>query len=238
MTLEEFSDRFDVMLNSYGLRSIAGDVPFDEYEKSVFLTKAQQQVVISLYNGKTAYGESFEATEEIRRYLANLIANVSLSPITNTSGIPLGVASSSKFFTLPEDLWFLTYEDVTVDNGKCPGNSTLRVYPVKQDEYQTIKNNPFRGANDRRALRLDLAEGIVEVVCKYSVTKYHVRYIKKVPPIILIDLPDGLSIDKESKASECILHETLHQRILDAAVQMALMSKGYGLSNNTKDDNK
>lgn len=235
MTLEEFSDRFDVMLSSYSLRSIAGDIEFDEYEKSLFLTKAQQELAISFYNGRNPYGEAFEGTEEIRRYLANLVEEKTLNPITTTNGKPLGVSSKSKFFTLPENVWFLTYEAVTVSDGKCPGNSTLRVYPVKQDEYQTIKDNPFRGANDRRALRLDLSKGNIEIVCKYTVSSYFIRYIKRLPPIILIDLPDGLTIEKASTASECILHEALHQRILDMAVQLALQSKGYSSSNENKD---
>ena len=234
MTLEEFSDRFDVMLSSYSIRSITGDIEFDEYEKSLFLTKAQQELVISLYNGRNPYGEAFEGTEEIRRYLANLVGEETLYPIATTSGKVLGVSSKSKFFTLPPDLWFLTYEAVSVSDGKCP-NSTLRVYPVKQDEYQTIKDNPFRGANDRRALRLDLSESNIEIVCKYTVSSYFVRYIKKLPPIILIDLPDGLTIEKVSKSSDCILHEALHQRILDMAVQLALQSKGYSSSNENKD---
>lgn len=234
MTLEEFSDKFDVLVNSYGVRSIAGDITFDEYEKSVFLTKAQEAIVLSLYNGKNPYGESFESVEENRRYLANLVASAQLLPIINSYGTPIGVSSNSSFFTLPSQLWFITYEAVTVDNGKC-GNGTLRVYPVKQDEYQAIKDNPFRGANDRRALRLDLSEGNVEIVCKYNVTTYNIRYVKKVPPIILVDLPDGLKISEESSASKCILHEALHQRILDMAVQMAVQSKGYSTTNENKD---
>lgn len=234
MTLEEFSDKFDVLVNSYGVRSIAGDITFDEYEKSVFLTKAQEAIVLSIYNGKNPYGESFESVEENRRYLANLVASAQLLPITNSYGTPIGVSSNSSFFTLPSQLWFITYEAVTVDNGKC-GNGTLRVYPVKQDEYQAIKDNPFRGANDRRALRLDLSEGNVEIVCKYNVTTYNIRYVKKVPPIILVDLPNGLKISEESSASKCILHEALHQRILDMAVQMAVQSKGYSTTNENKD---
>ena len=106
----------------------------------------------------------------------------------------------------------------------------MKVYPVRQDEYQVIRDNPFRGANDRRALRLDLSEGNVEIICKYLVSVYYIRYIKKVSPIILIDLSDGLSIEGQSKAKDCILHEALHQKILDRAVQLALQSKGYNIN--------
>lgn len=242
MTREEFSNGFDALLNSYsdvarfGEESTRQSIALDEYEKSLCLTKAQEEIVTSLYNGKNPYGDSFESTEEMRRYLSNLVAEKYLKPITNTSGTPLGLTTTSTFFTLPEDLWFITLESVILDNGKCGGETYIKVYPTKQDEYQNIKDNPFRGANDRRALRLDLSEGNVEIICKYLITRYYIRYIKKVPPIILTDLPDNLTIEGKRKASNCILHETLHQKILDRAVQIALQSKGYSLQRENRDN--
>lgn len=242
MTREEFSNEFDTMLNSYSIPAKFGEestrqsIVLDEYEKSLFLTKAQEELVISLYNGKNPYGDSFESTEEMRRYLSNLVVEKYLKPITNTNGTPLGIASTSTFFTLPEDLWFITLESVILDNGKCKQETYMKVYPTKQDEYLNIKDNPFRGVNDRRALRLDLSEGNVEIICKYLIARYYVRYIKKVPPIILEDLPDGLSIEGKSETSDCILHEALQQKILDRAVQMALQSKGYSLQKENRDN--
>lgn len=236
MTIDEFSNSFDTLLNSYALISNFGEetskqtITLDEYEKSVLLTKAQEEIVLNLYNGKNPYGEAFEGTEELRRYLSNLITEKSLKPITNTSGTPLGLESKSKFFTLPEDLWFITLESVVIDNSKCGAETIMKVYPVKQDEYQAIRDNPFRGANDRRALRLDLSEGNVEIICKYMIAIYYIRYIKKVPPIILEDLPNDLTIEGKSEASDCILHEALHQKILDKAVQLALQSRGYNIN--------
>lgn len=223
MTREEFSNEFDTMLNSYSIPAKFGEestrqsIVLDEYEKSLFLTKAQEELVIGLYNGKNPYGNSFESTEEIRRYLSNLVAEKYLNPITNTNGTPLGITSTSTFFTLPEDLWFITLESVVLDNGKCKQETYMKVYPTKQDEYLNIKDNPFRGANDRRALRLDLSEGNVEIICKYTIATYYIRYIKKVSPIILEDLPNDLSIEGKSEASDCILHEALHQKKIGRA---------------------
>lgn len=239
MTVSEFSDSFDTLLNSYYTVALTGEeaskreVTLDEYEKSVFLTKAQEELVISLYTGKNSYGDSFESSEEVRRYLANLVNEVTLKPITNTQGIPLGVTSTSKFFTLPEDLWFITLETVSVSDSRCP-SKTLKVYPTKQDEYLNIRDNPFRGANDRRALRLDLSEGNIEIICKYTVSKYYVRYITKLPPIILVDLPKELAIHEETKEQTCKLHEALHHRILERAVNLALQTRGYNTQKESK----
>lgn len=232
MTLEEFSNGFDTLVSSYRRfkdfddREILDSIEFDEYEKSFFLTKAQEEVVLSLYNGKNPYNESFEYTEELRRYLANLIEEERLNPIETTSGHPLGIESSSKFFTLPEDLWFITYEAAYVEEKEhCDDEGRMDVVPVTQDEYHRIRKNPFRGPNNRRVVRLDLAEGVVELVSKYTVTSYYVRYIKRLSPIILEELPNGLTIEESSGPQECKVHQGLHQQILEMAVMMALRSK-------------
>lgn len=242
MTREDFSNSFDTQLSSYahtasfGDDTFKGDIRLDEYEKSLFLTKAQEELVLSLYNGRNSSLQGFEETEELRRYLSNLIEEKKISPIETSDGKPLGMESSSKFFTLPEDLWFITYESVIISDGKCENTTSMEVVPVRQDEYHRLKKNPFRGANDRRSLRLDLGDDNVEIVSKYKVTKYYIRYLRKVKPIILVNLSDGLEIQGESTATDCELHESLHERILEMAVMMALQSKGYNVSKNNNEN--
>ena len=232
MTLENFSSGFDTLLSSYMLPAQVGEeasrttLALDEYEKSLYLTKSEEEIVLSLYNGKNSSGEGFESVEENRRYLANLVEDDTLEPVETSAS---GVSTTSKFFELPEDLWFITYESVSITGGKCEGSTTLDVYPVTQDEYNKVRRNPFRGANDMRALRLDISDGMVEIVSKYDITSYYLRYLRKPAPIVLIDLPDGLTINGESSATGCELHEALHQRILERAVLMAMQSRGmYG----------
>lgn len=239
MITQEFSDAFDTLVSSYKRfkdfdnKEILDSIEFNEYEKSYFLTKAQDELVIALYNGRNVSGESFESTEELRRYLSNLVKEARLQPITNTSGLVIGIGSNSKFFTLPQDLWYITYEAVDIDGARCNALSPMDVYPVTQDDYNKTKRNPFRGANDRRALRLDLSDGVIEIVCKYIVKDYYVRYLRKPKPIVLVNMPNNLTIDGVGKKSECELHEALHQRILERAVTEALQSK---ITNNN--DNK
>lgn len=240
MTVEELSNQFDVLVSSYRRfkdfdnREILDSVEFNEYEKSYFLTKAQNEIVTSLYNGRNNSGESFESTEELRRYLSNLVKEARLSPITNTSGMVLGINSSSKFFTLPKDVWFITYESAYLDDAKCGSYNPIDVVPVTQDEYNEIKNNPFRGLSDRRALRLDLSDGVVEIVCKYIVNSYYLRYLRKPKPIVLVDMPNQLTIDGEGKTSACELHEAIQQKILDRAVMEALQSKTVENNNQSR----
>lgn len=239
MRIQDFSSGFDTLLSSYaiparfGSTDNPGTIQLDEFEKSQLLTKSQEDTAIDLYSGRNSLGASFEETEELRRYLSNLVKESSLSPIQTTTGI-LGIDSNSKFFTLPDDLWFITYESVTLDeDAPCGAGSRLDVIPVRQDEYNKIRKNPFRGANNRRALRLDLSDGVIEIVSKFTVTKYYIRYMRKLRPIILANLGNDASIRGVSEVTECELPETLHQRILDRAVMMALQSRGY-----TNNENK
>lgn len=229
MTNKEFSDLFDTLADSYSFHAAFGKQSSDfalalnEYEKSFYLTKGQEAVVLGLYSGRNSTRESFESSEEERRHLADLVIEDTLYPDVST-GLK-GIDNSSVFFNLPDDLWFITYESLNLEKGKCAGMTSLDVYPVRQDEYHKIKKNPFRGTGDRRALRLDITDNRVEIVSKYPVSSYYIRYIKKLQPIILVDLPDGLTINGESNKTECELHESLHQRILDIAVQTAINSR-------------
>jgi hypothetical protein len=243
MTLEEFSNSFDTQLNSYahtaqfGDASSTADIVCDEYEKSVFLTKAQEEITLGLYNGRNPLGEAFEGSEELRRYLSKLVVEAEKTPITNSSSKPIGVAgSNSYFFNLPDNpaVWFITYEAIEISSeDACKDGSTIEVVPIKQDEYHRLKKNPFRGANDRRALRLDLSNDIVEIVSEYIVSKYYIRYLRRLNPIILSDL-DGNDIGGKTTATECELPDILHQKILERAVMMALQSKGIGMQSQSK----
>lgn len=236
MTLEEFSNGFDQLVNSYkrfkdfDKQELLDSIEFDEYEKSFFLTKAQEELVVNFYNGKNPYGDSFESTEELRRYLDNLVVTKVYSASEQVSGT--GVSTSSVFYKLPEKLAFITMEQITYGDESlgCYNGSSANVYPITQDEYSRVKNNPFRGPTKYKALRLDAGEGIVELVSKYRIESYLVRYLAKPEPIILEDLPNDLTIDGVNSQTECKLNEILHSTILERAVQIGLQSKGVSVS--------
>lgn len=227
MTTEEFSNEFDTLLNSYSKIEEFGKTPstieLDEYEKSVFLTSAQEEIVIGMYNGKNPFGDSFERTEEIRRYLSDLIKTYTTDKKVEYTGL----SKSSVFFELPDDLWFITYESVNLkDDGLgCMSGENISVIPITQDEYHRIRKNPFRGANERRALRLDLSGKVVEIISKYNVESYLVRYLSRPAPIILTGLTDNLSINGISLKTECELNPVIHRAILERAVKLAIMSR-------------
>lgn len=225
MTAEEFSNGFDVLINSYSSSEPFGfsqsPLSFDEYEKSVFLTKAQEEIAEGLYTGK-ALGDSFEDTEQLRRYLAHLVKTV----ILPCRVAPNGLSDKSVFAVLPDDVWFITYESVTLDSDSpCINGKEIQVVPVTQDEYHRIKGNPFRKPNSRKALRLDVDESMVELISEESIRNYLVRYLSRPEPIILLDLPDGLSINNVKTKTECKLNPGIHRMILEVAVTLAIRSR-------------
>ena len=229
MTTKEFSDAFDTLINSYGTRINFGDaapsaLAFDEYEKSLFLTQAQEQIVTELYTGRNNKSSSFEETEELRSNLKGLIKTVTLSESSNEFK---GISKYSKFFNLPDDILFITYESAVLsdDNAGCKNGSEISVVPVTQDEFNRTMNNPFRWASERRALRLDNGLNVAEVVTKYNIKDYTIRYLSKPTPIVLTNLGE-VSIDGTSKITECKLNSAMHRYILERAVALAIASRG------------
>src|SRR5574344_570815 len=190
MTTQEFSLEFDLMYNNISSNQAPG---LSEYEKSLFLTQAQEALVLDIYSGKL--GSPFESTEEVTDYLSPLVKQVTYTTKVEGNGLD----SRSVFFNIDTDIWFKTGEKAIIkdDSLKC-GNSTERevdVVPVTQDTLYRTKNSPFRGPNERRILRLDCEANKVELISKYPIESYTIRYLSKPEPIILDNLPEGLTIN-------------------------------------------
>ena len=235
MTIQEFSNAFDTLLNSYNTQAAYGEqaskreIVLDEYEKSVLLTQAQEEIVVNLYNGRNPYGAAFEGTEELRRYLESLVKTKKY--LSEDATESTGVNENSVFFKLPNDIAFITLEQVTFDDELlgCYDGSVASVYPVTQDEYEKVKNNPFRGPTKYKVIRLDPGDNLVELVSKYKIGTYLLRYLSRPNPIILEDLPNELTVNGKNTERECELNPILHDTILTRAVQLALQSKGVSV---------
>lgn len=222
MTVQEFSNEFDILYNNIMSNQAPG---LDEYEKSVFLTQAQEDVIRACYQGTSAGLGPFENTELVRRELSNLIKT---SNINTFETVPTQFGEG-KAYTLPSEAMYIIQEYYTDSN-----ENPISVVPVTYDEIQKIKSNPFRGPSKNRILRLDYGEGKVILIIDKNLIEtyagsspeYVVSYIKKPYPIILTDLSgSNLSInDKTSPLDNnnpCELSSSIHRLILTQAVQLA-----------------
>lgn len=222
MTALEMSLEFDLLYNNIMSNAAPG---INDYEKSVLLTKAQEELVQAIYDG------SFEGSERMRESLNVLIKTVKYDSASGTEETNYAVDSSSKFFQFPEDAMFIVYEALEVSKSeKCGDDKQLvLVKPTTHDDYYRTINNPFKKARKREALRLNVSIPVkntetemLEIVSIYSNYKYVLRYVRKPNPIIIDDLLYGLTINGEDKKMDCELSTILHRAIVDRAVQLAI----------------
>lgn len=209
MTNKEFDTQFDIFYNNIA-SNVAPSVT--SYEKSVFLTQAQRDIIIGLYNGREIPGISFESTEEARKYLSNLV-KVHEVDIDNINTL----------IELPNKLWFITLEESIFndDSYECLKGNIMEVVPARQDNLYSLLDNPFKGPSERRVLRVDI-NGKIKLYSKYKISKYIVTYIEQPSPIILENLSDyDLSIEGISTESESNINPILHRAVLERAVALA-----------------
>lgn len=231
--ITEFSLQFDLLYRNLTSTSAPG---ITEYEKSVLLTESQEEIVKGLYNG--GLGKPFENDEEVTDYLASLVKQITVAaPVEDDENYPK-LSSDSAIFPFGDiRLMYILLEKCTLtgDMFTCDGGSReVEVVPVTHDEYHRTKRNPFRGPGKTKALRLLRGYGDdgLELFGQYNaaeiippkgatVSNYVMRYLMRPYPIILEELPGGLTIDGEHTPMTCQLPKALHQPIIENAVAKA-----------------
>ena len=221
MNAQEFSNTFDTLLQPYITKESLeqNNLAFDEYEKSIFLTKAQEQIVLELY-------QELEQSEEVRKYLSNLIKTANFTPIGEKDESLINNIFKSYKVELGNTVLFMIYEQCTLsDENNCINNKIVSVVPTIHDDLDKVLKNPFKSPNSRKVIRLDF-DNKIELISKYNISNYKVRYLKKPNPIILVALEDNLSINNgDTKVSNGETNPILHERIVQRAVQLAVQSK-------------
>ena len=184
MNVEQFSNEFDTLVNAYARSIPFGedaspiDIRVDEYEKSLFLTKAQKELVIDYYSGQNAYNLSFEEKEIIREALDTLVKTITPEPVENVSEHIMDNKQKT-FYRLPADLLYIIFEEVKFSSylSGCKGGYTALVVPSTHDEVWHRLQNPFRGPNNKRVLRLNAENNLVELISDYPIGSYLLRCI-------------------------------------------------------------
>ena len=220
MDVQELSNLFDTLLQPFIVKDNFGEqntLAFDEYEKSIFLTKAQEQIVLELY-------QELEQSEENRKYLSNLIKTGNYVPIGEQDNTLINNIFKSYKVEIEDSVLFMIYEQCTLsDENNCINGRIVSVVPTIHDDLDKVLKNPFKSPNNRKVIRLDF-DNKIELISKYNISNYKVRYLKKPNPIILVKLED-LNIDKKQEVSNGETNPILHERIVQRAVQLAVQSK-------------
>lgn len=235
MTAEEFSDQFDVLYNNITSNQAAG---LTEYEKCVFLTKAQTEVVKNYFTANSkgnTIGQGFDDSAKRQADFSCLMMTSDCTPIP-VSSLPAGykaIDSRSSTYKFPSDVFIVINESIKLSN---PEGRILQVIPLRYDDYTAKMSKPYKRPNKYQAWRL-LNQGAytgsttnryAEIIVGPSETinTYSIRYIKFPKPIIIGDL-DDLSLEGYTYGTGtmqtigCELDPILHQDILQRAVELA-----------------
>jgi hypothetical protein len=229
MNIVEFSNEFDILYDNLATKGAPG---IDQYEKSVYLTTAQLEIIKSYYDPKSNRKQvGFERSEKRRVDLKELIRNYKSNlPIDSTDNI----SPDSQFFRIPSDTFLIIQEQAILSSeNDCLDGKLSRVDPQTYDEYNIQKDNPFRQPDSNFIWRLDYysqqgGTKNVELISPYTIAEYQIRYLKYPEPIILTDLNDGefvgmeLSVDGRTAPQTCQLDKEIHREILNRAVELAI----------------
>ena len=152
MTLEEFSTEFDVLYNSITSNAAPG---FNDYEKSVLLTLAQEELIKSYFvaNNNTT-GVGLDGSQKRHYDFSTLIKvktlnNIIDSILTTGVDVPVFNKDANNIFLVPNDVFLVLNEYLTVKN------NSYTVFPISYDTYNLLMSKPFPYPNKRQAWRLD-----------------------------------------------------------------------------------
>lgn len=232
MTNPEFSNEFDILYNNIASNQAPG---LDEYEKSVFLTKAQDEILKNYFNPKgNKYLEGFDENEK-RQIDFSMITKTEIYKEFDNS--ILDNRENSKSVNLNSNILMIINEFIDVSrDGK---SQRLVVIPLDYKEYSRLISKPYKRPLKFQAWRVinssDLSNRAELIVgSNDTITSYSVRYVKKPRAIILTDLPEGITLDNSSTEQACELDPILHQEILQRAVELAKAAYLGDLSSNVE----
>ena len=156
MTTQEFSNEFDVLYNNIMSNQAPG---LDEYEKSIFLTKAQEELVRDYFNSRNVKNaQGFDDNQKRQYDFSTLLSSITLPNFMDTyrAFSELGSVtynttfdSRAKIYIAPPDLFLVINESIE-DSAK----RRYSVLPISYDEYNRLMLKPYGFPLKRQAWRI------------------------------------------------------------------------------------
>lgn len=229
MTAPEFSSEFDVLYNNVMSNSASS---IDEYEKSLFLTQAQEEIVKNYFNPSgNKYGQGFDDSVKRQVDFSELLETTTLdeNDVITSQSIDLRAVS----YSLPSNVLLILNETAKLEIGEK--YYITQVVPIHYAEYTRLMSKPYKEPLKNQTWKLlqDSSTGniVSQLIPKSgtTVSLYTVRYIRRPKPIILSNLAtdyNGLTIDGEANTiitngHACELNPIIHREILNRAVEIA-----------------
>lgn len=221
---KEFSDTFDVLFDNITSNQAPG---LNEYEKSVFLTKAQNEIVLSYFDPRSnKVQEGFDGSQRRQIDFSKITVTETYNDDSVFSDALFDPRPNSKSVKLPGRILTMLNERLVVTRDKK--NTYLTVIPIQYLEYDRVMSKPFKRPPKNQAWRIfnysnskvntaDLVVGPGDVI-----TEYTIRYVKRPQAIILTNLADDeVYIDGQQYEQKCELDPILYHEIIQRAVELA-----------------
>ena len=178
MTTNEFEWEFDVLYNNIASNAAPG---INSYEKSVLLTKAQDELIKNYFNPQgNKYKEGFDGSAKRQIDFSGLIS-VANGTLLDQQGFDL----RAKVFKIPTDVFLIINESIVTNTG------IKQIIPIKFDEYTRLMSKPYKEPLKFQAWRLitdgDINSGVtVEIIpnSQETIESYTLRYVRRPKPII------------------------------------------------------
>lgn len=156
MTTQEFSNEFEVLYNNIMSNQAPG---LDEYEKSIFLTKAQEELVRDYFNSRNVKNaQGFDDNQKRQYDFSTLLSSIRLPDYTDTLEVLVTSGllayntifdSRARIYLAPSDL-FLAINESIEDSVK----RRYSVLPISYDEYNRLMLKPYGFPLKRQAWRI------------------------------------------------------------------------------------
>ena len=150
-TLVEMSTEFDILWNNIMSNAAPG---LNEYEKSVFLTKAQDEIIKNYFNPNgNKYKEGFDGNQK-RQVDFSMLLRIAKPTITSNASESALFDTRSKIVNFPEEVMFVVNEMVMATNDTVstsasesaskPKYVALTVVPISFSEYTRLMAKPYK----------------------------------------------------------------------------------------------
>ena len=213
-------------------------------EKSTFLTKAQEEVVMDYYR-RDAYNEERNKVLDELKEPVN-ITSFSAGPYPNSWAMSLDLSANFRVLAVINERANLSKSSVDYTN--------VAVKPIDDDYYKSNIDNPFKKPSLDLIWRIGYGSSLISGSpipshvyilpdASTTIVSMDLHVYKRPSPIIIHDSTyssadgeiDGVLWSAYTASdSDCALHIIAHRKIVDVAVRMAYAAiqeeKGYQLS--------
>ena len=206
MTLKEMSDEFDILYNQVNSNQAPG---IDNYEKSVFLTHSQEQIIKGYFNPKgNKFLEGFDQSQ-LRQYdFQFLITNTVLQrwddyfPGQGSVYDPRSIRFASPCNTCNQDKALIILNESIVEKKNDVVTKIYQIVPISYDRYASVMQKTYKFPPKNIVWKLITGQNIdascYEIIGRFNSgvdIEYRMRYVKEPLPIILVNLKEEFGAD-------------------------------------------